>query len=271
MKYFLIALSRLVYFIDRKHRRYAKANLDLVYQDDMDPQKKELIIKSTYEQMFFNLYTFIENQSVDIEALEKNTIQIDEDVLTQALKANRKIILVTAHYGYWEYGSIFIPIKYGPSTMVGRPLNNKYLNNELNESRKRFKTEMLSKYDASKGLIKALKNDRIVGLVVDQHLTQGVDVMFMGHKVKHVDSASRLAHKFDALIIPVFFTRDGLGQYTVKFYDAIDPREYVHSEDPITELTQKQADVIGEEIRLHPENWLWQHRRWKAYNSEIYS
>lgn len=267
--YSLKALARLTYWIDREHRRYAKANLDLVYKDEMDDDRKEEIIKASYETMFINLYALIKNQSVSVEELQENTIEKNQDAIKNALEQNRNIILVTAHYGYWEYGSIFIPIKYKPTTMVGRPLNNRFLNKELNETRARFKTEMLDKKDASKGMIKALKNDRIVGLVVDQHYGPGLDIDFMGYKVKHVDSASRLAVKFDAVIIPVFFQCYELGKYRVKFYDAIDPRDYI-GDDKIPSITQQQADIIEQQIRLEPECWLWQHRRWKAYHNDIY-
>lgn len=265
----LRVLGWLTYGVDREHRRYAKANLDLVYQDELDEIEKEEIIRASYDTMFMNLYAFIKNQSASIEELQANTLEENAETIIKAIQDERKIILVTAHYGYWEYGSIFIPIKYKPTTMVGRPLNNKYLNKELNETRARFNTEMLDKKNASKGMIRALKNDRIVGLVVDQHHYQGIDTVFMGHKVKHVDSASRLAVKFDAVIIPVFFQCYEVGKYKVKFYDAIDPREY-ECDDKIQELTQKQAECTEHQIRQEPGYWLWQHRRWKAYHSEIY-
>ena len=271
VRYLFVGLSRLVYMVDRKHKRYAKANLDLVYGDQLSEKEKYNIIKQTYENMFYNLYSFIENFSVDEEQLKQNTTVENEEVILKALEENRKIILITAHYGYWEYGSVFIPIKYGPTTGVGRPLNNKFLNKELEKSRVKFDAEVLSKHDASKGLVKALKNHRIVGLLIDQHHKQGIDVEFMGHKAKQIDSVSRLAMKFDALIIPVFFRRYGLGKYEVKFHDAIDPKEFSSQDDQVLALTQKQADIIGDEIRLHPESWLWQHRRWKAYYSDLYT
>lgn len=219
--------------------------------------------------MFYNLYEFIENQTLDLEGFEKKITVENEHFIVDALKNNRKIILITAHYGNWEYGNTFIPLKYSPTTMVGRPMNNKYFNAELDATRTKNNTQMLTKKDASRGLVKALKDDRIVGMVIDQHNGSGVDVKFLGQKVKQADSASRLAVKFDAVILPLFFTMNSFGKYTAKFYQPIEPRDY-QGQNQILDLTQVEADVMSKHILLKPEQWFWQHKRFKEYHKNIY-
>ena len=268
-KIFLDGLASLIYLLNKEHKRYAKINLDFVYGNSISQNRKKKIIKNSYKNLIYNLYEFIENQTLDLEGFEKKITVQNEDFILNAIKNKRKIILITAHYGNWEYGNTFIPLKYGPTTMVGRPMNNKYLNKELDKTRTRNNTQMLTKKDASRGLVKALKNNRILGLVIDQHSGIGIDVEFLGHKVKQADSASRLAVKFDALIIPLFFTMDFFGKYTAKFYEPIDPNNF-KSENNILKLTQAQANVMQQHIYNNPNQWFWQHKRFKEYNKKIY-
>ena len=148
-------------------------------------------------------------------------------------------------------------------------MNNKYFNNELDATRTRNNTQMLTKRDASRGLVKALKEDRIIGMVIDQHNGSGIDVEFLGHRVKQADSASRLAVKFNAMILPLFFTMSSFGKYTAKFYPPIEPKDF-EGEDQISRLTQAEADVMGQHILSKPEQWFWQHKRFKKYHKEIY-
>ncbi len=269
IKFFLDGLAFLAYIFNKEHRKYAKANLDFVYKDTITEERKNEIIKNSYKNMFYNLYEFIENQTLDLEGFEKKITVENEHYITDAIKNKRKIILITAHYGNWEYGNSFIPLKYASTTMVGRPMNNKYFNAELNKTRTLNNNEMLSKKDAAKGLVKALRNNRILGLVIDQHNRKGIDIKFFGHKVKQADSASRLSFKFDALVIPVFFTMNSFGKYTAKFYEPLEPKNFV-GEDKIRDFTQAQANIIEKHIVNNPDQWFWQHKRFKEYNKEIY-
>lgn len=270
VKHFLDGISAFAYLVNKEHKKYAKANIDFVYGHTLSEDRKNEIVKNSYKNLIYNLYGFIENQTLDLDGFEKIITVQNEHYITDALKNKRKIILITAHYGNWEYGNTFIPLKYAPTTMVGRPMNNKYLNEELDSTRTKNNTQMLTKNEASRGLVKALKSGRIVGLVIDQHNGVGIDVEFLGHKVKQADSASRLAVKFDAIILPLFFTMDEFGKYTAKFYEPIEPKEF-EGEDKILKLTQKQADIMSEHIYSKPDQWFWQHKRFKEYDKEIYS
>lgn len=269
VKFFLDGFAYLAYLVNTEHRRYAKINLDYVYKDTISEKRKQEIIKNSYKNLVYNVYEFIENQTLDLKGLEKKITVENEQVLLDAIKSKRKLIMISAHYGNWEYGSNFFPLKYVPITMVGRPINNKYLNDELVETRIKNHSNLINKNEASRGLVKALKQDRVIGLVIDHHNGAGIDVQFLGHKVKQTDSTSRLAIKFDALIIPMFFRMDSFGKYTAVVKDVIDSRNFT-SENNIEELTQAQADVIEKQIFEKPDIWFWQHKRFKEYDKEIY-
>ncbi|MGB5866758.1 MAG: lipid A biosynthesis acyltransferase, partial [Arcobacteraceae bacterium] len=115
VKFFLDGLSFVIYFINKEHRRYAKTNLDFVYKDTISDERKTEIIKNCYKNLVYNLYEFIENQTLDLSGFEAKITVENEHYILDALKNKRKIILITAHYGNWEYGSSYIPLKYAPT------------------------------------------------------------------------------------------------------------------------------------------------------------
>ena len=269
IKIFLDALASFIYLINKEHKKYAFANLDFVYKDKLSKEEKTSIVKDTYKTLVYNLYEFIQNQNNTLKDYEKKITPINDKVLKDAIKQNRKIILITAHYSNWEYGNTWIPLKYKPTTMVGRPMNNKYFNEELNKTRTKNNTVMLEKKEAARGLVKALKSDRIVGLVIDQHNSTGIEVEFLGAKVLQTDSSSKLAIKFDAIIVPLFFKRTSFGNYEAIFYDGIEANDY-KGDNQILDLTQAQAIIMQEHIKQNPSQWFWQHKRFKVFNKEIY-
>jgi KDO2-lipid IV(A) lauroyltransferase len=271
IKFFLDAFAHFTYLVNKEHKRYAKINLDLVYEDSITEEEKQEIIKGSYKNLIYNLYEFIENPTLNLEELEKKITLENEEVLTNAIKNDRKIILVSAHYGNWEYITSYISLKFKPTTMVGRLMNNKYFNEEMEENRNKHNSKMLSKEGSAKGLMKALKEGRIIGLATDQHIdpNKGAKVKFLGEYAIQVDSTARLAVKFDAVIIPVFFIQNDFRDYTIKFYPAIEPKEYA-GENQLKDITQKEADVMSEQIRKKPDNWFWHHRRFKEFHMDIY-
>jgi KDO2-lipid IV(A) lauroyltransferase len=270
IKIFLKLLAIFIYFVDIRHKKYAKANLDLVYQDNLNDKQKNDIIKKSYLNLVYNLYEFIENQTLTLEQLESKIKVENEDIILKAINENRKIILVSAHYGNWEYITSYISLKYKPTVMVGRDTNNKYFNEDIKKARSKHNSMMLSKHNSAKGLIKALKDDKIIGLATDQHIDprKGEIVEFLGHKAIQANSSARLAVKFNAIIILVFFIQNDFRNYTIKFCQGIEPTKY---NNDLKAITQEEANKMSEQILHKPELWFWQHRRFKEFYNEIYN
>ena len=265
VKVFLDIFAKFVYFVNIKHKRYAKANLDLVYKDTITNHRKYEIIKNSYLNLVYNLYEFIENPTLNLEQLEQKIKVENEDYILDAIKNDRNIIIISAHYGNWEYITSFLSLKYKPTTMVGRPMSNKYLNKDMAINRHKHNSEMLNKKGSASGLLRALKKNRVLGLAIDQHSSTGIDIEFLGQTASMVDSASRIALKTNAIILPVYVIKEDFRKYTIKFATPIEPK------GSITQLTQKQATSMSDQIFSYPDIWFWQHRRFKKYHREIYN
>ena len=130
---------------------------------------------------------------------------------------------------------------------------------------------MIEKESAAKGMIKAFKENKTVCVVIDQYLNSGIDIEFLGKITKATDSTSRMALKFDAVIIPIFTICNDFRDWTIKVCEPIDVKTYeFKSEDKIKELTQIQNDILSKQILEKPDFWLWQHKRFKDVENDIY-
>jgi KDO2-lipid IV(A) lauroyltransferase len=270
-KKILILVAKLAYKYNKEHKHIAKVNLDLAFGNSLSSEEKEKIIFNSYKSLVFNLYEFVENQSISKENLLKKGKVENEEIILEAIKSKRKIIYITAHYGGWELALPYVALKYGKLAVVNRKMDNPYMNSMYIEARDRNNITMLEKKVAAKGMLKAFKEKKAVALVIDQNIKNGVEIKFFGKKAMATDSTSRLALKLDAVIIPIFCVMNDFRDYTLKVGKMIDPSKIeFKTEDKIKELTQMQADLIEKQIKDKPELWFWQHKRWKKFYKELY-
>lgn len=260
------------YTIDKKHRKIAKANLDLTYEDKISEDEKINIIKGCYKNLIYTLADFIRNQGATKEEVLNKVSFKNEDLLTSLIKQNRKIIIMTAHYGNWELLSLAIAAKLTPLSIVGRDLESEVMNKILTKNREQFDVELLSKSGAMKGMLTALKKNRPVGILVDQNTKneEGILIDFFGKKARHTPSAAVLAKKFDAVIIPAFIKSMDNESYEIEFYESFEVANSEDKEKDILECVQKQADITEEVIKSKPNEWFWLHKRWKNQYEHIY-
>lgn len=271
MEKFLKFLAFLAYKVDKKHLKIARANIDLVFKDSLTKSRKEEIIYNSYKSLCFNMYEHIENQRVNKEILFSKAKILNKEIIEKAFKDNRKIIYITAHYGGWEITLPYIAMMFGEIAVVNRRMDNPHIQKKYEIARSKNKITMLEKKSAAKGMLTAFKENKSIAVVIDQHIGSGIDIDFLGQKVKATDSTARVALKFDAIIIPIFTVNNGFRDWTIEVQEPIDVKTCdFKTEDKIKELTQIQNDIVSNQILKKPDFWLWQHKRFKAYNDEIY-
>lgn len=271
MEKFLKFLIFWAYKVDKKHLKIARANLDLVYKDTISQKRKEEIIYNSYRSLVFNMYEFIENQRISKDELLKKANILNKEIIEKAFQANRKIIYITAHYGGWEITLPYIALMFGEIAVVNRRMNNPHIQKKYEIARSKNKITMLEKESAAKGMLKAFKDNKSIAVVIDQHIGSGIEIEFLGQKDKATDSTSRLALKFDAVIIPIFTVNNGFRDWTIKVCEPIDIKTFeFKTDDKIRELTQLQNDIVSKQIFEKPDYWLWQHKRFKEFHNDIY-
>jgi KDO2-lipid IV(A) lauroyltransferase len=124
-----------------------------------------------------------------------------------------------------------------------------------------------------KGSIKALKEGKAIGLLLDQHLGArqgGIEVNFFNYKAMHSPAASVLARNFEADMIPAYISTDDYKHYVVTFYEPILFTKTDNKDADLLKMTQAQANIMQEVITNKPEEWFWVHKRWKGFYASMY-
>jgi KDO2-lipid IV(A) lauroyltransferase len=271
LKYILIIMAYFIYTINKKHRKVIDINLDLAFHKQLSKDEKNNIAWQSYKSLMFNMSEFMENQYLSKEDLLAKGHIKNAHIIEKAIKEERKIIFITAHYGGWELALPYIALKYGTVAVVNRKMNNPYMHAMYEKARDKNNVVMLEKKVAAKGMLVAFKKGQHVAVVIDQHIGTGVEVNFCDQKVMATDSTSRLALKFDAIIIPIIAQMNDFRNYDIKVGNALDVREIeFKTEDKIAELTQLQSDIIQAQVQNKPEQWFWQHKRFKHKHNDLY-
>jgi Kdo2-lipid IVA lauroyltransferase/acyltransferase len=117
--------------------------------------------------------------------------------------------------------------------------------------------------DAPLKLAEALKNGQHVGMLVDQYLTNGVEVTFFGRKTKANPMLARLLRQIECPVHGVRIIRLPGNRFRGELSEEVKPVRDAAGRIDIQGTTQAVTSVIEGWIREYPDQWLWLHRRWR--------
>jgi len=249
------------------------SNLDLAFDNRLSETEKKQIGIDAFINLIDTTFGIMYRDKMEKKEVVKNVTFENEEIIKSYQKEGKQFILVTGHYGNWELLSQSIAIHFDLTLVgVGRELDSKVMDDILIKNRQRFNVEMVYKKGAMKGCIRAIGKKKIVGVLVDQHLPldQSINVDFFNHKVTHTPLTAILARKFNLDLIPAFISTDDYENYVVKIYEPIKSIKTENQEEDLLKMTKAQAKVLEKVIRAKPNQWFWQHKRWKEFYKEIY-
>ena len=266
-------LAWFAYTVSKKHQHIMNNNLDLAFGNKLSNEEKKRIGIDAFINLIDTIFGIMYRDNMDKKEVIKNITFENEEIIKTYQERNQPFILVTGHYGNWELLSQSIAIKFNLTLVgVGRELNSKVMDRVLIKNRERFNVEIVYKKGAMKGCIRAINKKKTVGILTDQHLplSQSINVDFFNHKVTHTPLASILSRKFGIDLIPAYISTNDYKNYTVSIYPPIKSLKTDNQVEDLESMTKAQAKILEEVIRANPNQWFWQHKRWKEFHKEIY-
>jgi KDO2-lipid IV(A) lauroyltransferase len=267
------SIAYLIYLFLEKRNRVIEANVKYVY-GDIDAKKiKDLKIKC-YRYMMLNLLTMLEAKTLDKERmLQKTTIE-NREYIDELIAQNKPIIIVTAHYGNIEILGYTIGKFITDMVQIQRGLDSsEKLTRLMKTQRQSYGIHIVEKTGAVRHLVKALKNNKVISLVVDQYVSPkkgGVKIKFLGKDAYQTESPAFLARKFNAAILPVFMHYEDDFTYKISFKKPFFVEKTDDETNDILQATQKQADIISQTIFEDPAQWFWCHKRFNKTADWLY-
>jgi KDO2-lipid IV(A) lauroyltransferase len=117
--------------------------------------------------------------------------------------------------------------------------------------------------DAPLRLAQALQNGQHVAMLVDQYLTNGVDVTFFGRQTKANPMLARLLRQIECPIHGVRIIRLPGHRFLAELSEEVKPVRNAAGQIDVQGTMQAITSVVEGWIREYPDQWLWLHRRWR--------
>lgn len=183
--------------------------------------------------------------------------------LNKALEEKRTVYVIGMHNFNWEYANWGLSDK-TPLPFIGiyMPLANKYFNKIIFDMRSRFGTILIPALTFRNSYIPYRNIPHVLATVADQSPgdpSQAYWIRFFNQPTGFIKGTEKGARANNASIVFVHFYKTRRGHYH------LDTRFITHDIHLLKEgeLTIQYANYIESCLKLHPDNYLWSHRRWK--------
>ncbi|MCR4341523.1 MAG: lysophospholipid acyltransferase family protein [Gemmatimonadaceae bacterium] len=186
------------------------------------------------------------------------------DIVERAHAAGRGIIIVAGHLGNWELAAAYIAARGVPLDVIVRKMGNPFFDRYLNQTREQLGVNVVYDAQAVRQTPRALREGRAVGFVADQGVRglASTFVPFFGRPAKTPRGAAVFALRFGAPVIFVAALRKPDGSYRVGFEEVavVDTGD---RERDVDAVVLRFTRVLENWVRRAPEQYFWQHRRWR--------
>ncbi len=256
-------LGDLIYFVDRKHRAVAYANIKKTVADNLDCTCAAGITRRTYQAFGQNLVEISFIPRINKQYLEKYIHIQNRNYADEAFRRGKGVIFLIVHEGNWELSNIICANLGIPFVLFVRDQGFPRLNSLLNTYRLKQGAKIVHKDAGVRELIEVLRSNQSVGMTVDQGGRTGRGVDFFGKDASMSTGAIKLALKHDCAIVPIYYTRIK-GPHTKLILDQVftvtrcgDP------EQDLRQNLQRLISVYEKYLRQYPYEYLWTYKIYK--------
>jgi KDO2-lipid IV(A) lauroyltransferase len=258
------AVGSLFYRIDARHRRVVRDNLR---RSDLGFSEAEVVAlsKACFEHFGGLLFATLRLLAAPPEAIRKVTRIEGRENLEAAFAEGKGVIGLTGHLGNWELTALALGLGGWEVAAIGRELDNPLLEARLRSFRTRCGNTVIAKDGAVRGSLKALKEGRFVGFLLDQDaLAAGVFVRFLGRWASTFSTAGMLACRFDLPVLPISSRVEADGTLTVTAHPPFHADRTGDQARDVWTATQHMTTWLDGLVRQDPSQWFWMHRRFKT-------
>jgi KDO2-lipid IV(A) lauroyltransferase len=187
------------------------------------------------------------------------------EVMNDALARGKGVIFLSGHYGSWELLISAVRLHFdSPFAMVVQHQRNRRIDALLDANRQRFGNITIPMGPSARKVVSVLHEGQIVTMLGDQSASrESVFVDFFGRPAATHGGPAAFSLKTGAPIVMGFLTRKPEGTYVIMFEEVPQADLRGYTEENVVELTRRHTAILEKHIRLHPDHWLWMHKRWK--------
>ena len=257
-------LGRFFFGVVRHRRDVTLENLRRAFPEKSE-EERLAIARGAYESIGTTLCELLWVPRFTPESIRKLICFEHPEIIREAHARGKGILVLTAHFGNWELLGQGVLAHFGHRVCgIAKTQTNRLVNRAIDRRRELFGNKVIPMETALREVLKALRDGEFIGIVADQAAPkENVQMEFFGTMVPTHQGPSVFCLKTGAAILAMFAVRQSDGTYVVSVEEVPSADLDGSSEENINELTRRHVKVTENAIRSHPEQWLWQHKRWK--------
>lgn len=190
--------------------------------------------------------------------------------LLRAYREQHGVVVVSAHYGFWELIPAVMAMYGLPVHVLVQPPSVPAFEALFRENRALLgiQTHNNTQVSGLRPLLRHLEKGEIVALVADQHGESNQLIgSFFEQPVSMPEGPVFFAAHCQSPIVPVFVHRTANQRHVIRFYPPLRVNPHQPLASQYQPLMQQLYALIENRIRSHPAEWLWSYNRWDKYSA----
>ena len=259
-------LGKIGFALMGRYRDMTVAHLGLAFRQEKTAEEIHALAQQSFTMMGKNAGDLFRALKVKTLAdIEKFVTITGFEHFENANKKGKGVVFLACHMGAFDLKVTYISLRGYKTHVIGTTLKDPRLNELLVNHRNAYGAVAVERGKETFALIKALKLGGAVAILIDQDTkVKSVFVDFFGMKASTPIGAAMLAMKTGAAVVPATIHLGKDNKQHIEVFPELEVTLTGNEEANIETNTQRFTTFIEQQIRKHPEQWLWVHERWKT-------
>lgn len=253
-------LGRLGYPLGIK-RAVVERNLRIAFPD-ADDARIARIARASYEHLGRETLMALRLSSIAPATLLARTRIIGEAAARAAWLEGAGVVIAVGHLGNWEWGAAVMAARGYPIDVIAKRAANPLFYAHVLAARERQNVGVIDFQVAPRHGLRALRAGRVLAFAADQHAGRaGLMVPFFGRPASTYRGPALMALRTGAAMFVSMPLRRSDG-YELTL-EPVDTTTTGDSEADVLRITTDYTQRLEAAVRQNPEQYVWQHRRWR--------
>lgn len=256
-------LGRLGYWPFRIRRAVAEDNVRRAFPEWGEAKVQE-VVRASYEHLGRELVVILRMPTKSKQQIIAMTNCDGLPEADAAFREGRGMVVVAGHFGNWEIGAAMMAARGYPLDAIVNRQTNPLFDAYIVRTREELGVHIIARERARYEALRSLQSGRAVAFASDQNAGRsGLFVPFFGRLAATHRGAARMAYRAGVPMWLALPFRQPDGTYLLRLREVPFSREG-EEDDVVYRGMAAFSAMLEAGIRERPEQYLWQHRRWKT-------
>lgn len=256
------------YHILKYRQKVIFENLKFAFPEKSEKERRK-IAKKFFRNLTDSFAETIKMYSISKEELKRRIKIQNYQIIPEAIQNGEVIIGLTGHFFNWELHlqHVFANVS-NKLDVVYTKVKSPFFEKLMFQIRTRFGGNMVEKDSFQRDYLRKRDQPRCIVLAADQRPNNRelrYWAKFMNRETAFFEGAEKLTKKFNHPVFYSHISKPKRGHYLFR-YEIIGTPPYKDSAEH--SITDEFIRLLEENIRQHPDLYLWSHNRWKWKKKE---